>query len=362
MKNWMLLILSVTMVLPLKSLANENTLNIYNWSDYITDEAIEEFERRTGVDVIYDVYDSQEMAETKLLVGNAGYDLVVASGSFLQRQIKVGVYQPLDKSRLKNYRNLDEKILNIVASFDENNAYAIPYMWGTTGIGFNVDHAKRILGHVAVDSWSILFDEDKVKRFAECGVTIVDAPSEVYSAMLKYLGKNPNSESLDDLKLVETHLMKIRPFVRYFHSSSYVSDLADGEICLSMGWSGDVFMAANRALEVENGVNVDYVIPKEGAQGWADTFNIAADAKNVDAAYAFLDYIMEPKVIAGITNYVWYANGNRESTPLVDKEITSHPGIYPNKETYSNLFADKSRSLKFERQLTRMWTRVKAGQ
>ncbi|MFT5790247.1 MAG: putrescine transport system substrate-binding protein, partial [Shewanella sp.] len=307
-------------------------------------------------------YDSQELAETKLLLGKTGYDLVVSSGSFLQRQIKVGVFQPLDKSRLKNYHHLDPNVLNIVQSFDEGNQYAIPYMWGTTGIGYNIDKVSQILGDKPVNTWDLLFQADTVSKFTECGVAMVDAPSEVVSAMLKYLGKDPNSQSLDDLHLVEERLLAIRPYITYFHSSSYVSDLASGNICLAMGWSGDVFMAANRALEAKNGVNVDYAIPKEGAQGWADTFNITSDSKNVDAAYAFLDHILEPKVIAEISNYVWYANANADSLQYVDTEITSHPGIYPDKKTLSNLFADQSRSLKYERAMNRMWTRVKTGQ
>lgn len=362
MKTWKLaLSLAGFICTSLQAEDNHPTLHIYNWSDYISPSAIEEFEKRTGIDVIYDVYDSQQVAETKVLVGHSGYDLVVSSGSFLQRQIQAGAYQPLDKSRLKNYNNLDPKILDIVDAFDPGNKYAIPYMWGTTGIGYNVDKAQQILGKSPLNSWSILFDADKVKKFKDCGVAIVDAPSEVYSAMLKYLGKDPNSQDLNDLKLVEKHLKQIRPYIRYFHSSSYISDLANGDICLAMGWSGDVFMAANRASEANNGVHVDYVIPKEGAQGWADTFNITKDAKNVDEAYAFLDYIMEPKVIAGITNYLWYANANRKATPYIDKAILSHPGIYPNEQTYQNLFSDKSRTQKFERALTRMWTRLKAG-
>ncbi|ABV37015.1 putrescine-binding periplasmic protein precursor [Shewanella sediminis HAW-EB3] len=341
--------------------AAENTLNIYNWSDYISEEAIASFEAKTGIEVNYDVYDSQELAETKLLVGKTGYDLVVSSGSFLQRQIKVGVFQPLDKSRLKNYHHLDPKVLDIVASFDEGNQHAIPYMWGTTGIGYNIDKVSKILGNKPVNTWELLFQVDIVSKFTDCGVAMVDAPSEVVSAMLKYLGKNPNSQDLADLKLVEEHLLKIRPYITYFHSSSYVTDLASGNICLAMGWSGDVFMAANRAIEAKNGINVNYVIPREGAQGWADTFNITSDSKNVDAAYAFLDHILEPQVIAGISNYVWYANANQDAFEYIDTDITSHPGIYPDNKTRKNLFADKGRTLKYERAMNRMWTRVKTG-
>ncbi|ABV86530.1 polyamine ABC transporter substrate-binding protein [Shewanella pealeana] len=354
--------LLATLALFTSSVSAQSTLNIYNWSDYISEAAIASFEAKTGIKVNYDVYDSQELAETKLLLGKTGYDLVVSSGSFLQRQIKVGVFQPLDKSRLKNYYHLDPKVLNIVQSFDEDNQYAVPYMWGTTGIGYNIDKAAQILGEQPLNTWELLFQAETVSKFSECGVAMVDAPSEVVSAMLKYLGKNPNSQNLDDLKLVEERLLAIRPYITYFHSSSYVTDLASGNICLAMGWSGDVFMAANRALEANNGVNVDYVIPKEGAQGWADTFNITNDSKNVDAAYAFLDHILEPKVIAEISNYVWYANANADSQQYVDTAITSHPGIYPDENTLSNLFADEGRSLKFERAMNRMWTRVKTGQ
>ncbi|MGS0682485.1 polyamine ABC transporter substrate-binding protein [Shewanella sp. 125m-7] len=353
--------LLVTLALFTGSASAQSTLNIYNWSDYISEAAIASFEAKTGIKVNYDVYDSQELAETKLLLGKTGYDLVVSSGSFLKRQIKVGVFQPLDKSRLKNYEHLDPKVLNIVQSFDEGNKYAVPYMWGTTGIGYNIDKATQILGEQALNTWDLLFQAETVSKFTECGVAMVDAPSEVVSAMLKYLGKDPNSQNLDDLNLVEQRLLAIRPYITYFHSSSYVTDLASGNICLAMGWSGDVFMAANRALEANNGINVDYVIPKEGAQGWADTFNITVDSKNVDAAYAFLDHILEPKVIAEISNYVWYANANADSQQYINSDITSHPGIYPDDKTLDNLFADEGRSLKYERAMNRMWTRVKTG-
>ncbi|QFU22988.1 polyamine ABC transporter substrate-binding protein [Shewanella eurypsychrophilus] len=361
MKTQTKILLATLALCSISTSAAENTLNIYNWSDYISEEAIASFEAKTGIKINYDVYDSQELAETKLLVGKTGYDLVVSSGSFLQRQIKVGVFQPLDKTRLKNYHHLDPKVLDIVASFDEGNQHAIPYMWGTTGIGYNIDKVETILGDRAINSWELLFQVETISKFSHCGVAMVDAPSEVVSAMLKYLGKNPNSQDLADLNLVEEHLLEIRPYITYFHSSSYVTDLASGNICLAMGWSGDVFMAANRATEAKNGININYVIPQEGAQGWADTFNITSDAKNVDAAYAFLDHILEPQVIAGISNYVWYANANKDATHYVDTDITSHPGIYPDNKTRENLFTDKGRTLKYERAMNRMWTRVKTG-
>ncbi|WP_286240521.1 polyamine ABC transporter substrate-binding protein [Neptuniibacter halophilus] len=353
------LLLGCTLLTPLAHATENQTLNIYNWSDYITDEAIEHFEARTGIKVNYDVYDSQEMAETKVLLGDSGYDLVVASGAFLQRQIQAGAFQPLDKSRLKNYANLDPKVLEIVASYDPENQHAIPYMWGTTGIGYNVAQANRILGDTTPDSWKTLFEPEVISQFAECGVAIVDAPTEVSAALLKYLGKDPNSESREDLKQVEEKLRAIRPYVQYFDSSRYINDLANGEICLALGWSGDVFTASLRAAEADNGIQVDYVIPKEGAQGWADTFNLVADSGNAEAAYAFLDYLMEPEVIAGISDYIWYANANQAATPLVNPEITGHPGIYPTAETHKNLFGDRDRSAKYKRMLTRMWTRIK---
>ena len=361
------LVTGVALSLSLGSVAmadEEKVLNVYNWSDYIAEDTIANFEKETGIKVTYDVFDSNEVLEAKLLAGNTGFDLVVPSLSFLARQIQAGVFMPLDKSRLHNYKNLDPELMQRVGTLDKDNAYAIPYLWGTTGIGYNVKKVKEVLGDDApVDSWSLIFDPENLKKLKSCGVAFLDAPVEVIPAVLNYLGEDPNTF---DASLIQGKaqdlLMKLRPYITYFHSSQYINDLANGDICVALGWSGDVLQAADRASEADNGVEVAYVIPKEGAAMWFDMMAIPKDAKHPQNALKFLDYLMQPKVIADITNYVWYANANKASTPYVDKEILEDPGIYPTPEAAAKLYTFKVLPPKVDRVYTRTWTRVKTGQ
>lgn len=341
--------------------AEEMVLNVYNWSDYIAEDTIANFEERTGIDVNYDVFDSNEVLEAKLLAGNSGYDVVVPAASFLERQITAGVFARLDKSRLDNYGNLDATILERIAAHDPGNEHAVPYMWGTTGFGYNVAKVESVMSDAPTDSWRMLFDPDVVAELANCGVTLLDAPTEVFANLMGYLGRDPNSEDPEDVDLFEEHLLKIRPHIRYFHSSQNINDLANGEICVAMGWSGDMLIARDRAVEAGQGVDIAYTIPKEGAVIWFDNLAIPSDAPHPENAHLFLDYMMEAEVAAAISNYVFYANANSASLPYVDEEVKSDPSIYPSDAVKENLFADLADSPAFTRLLTRAWTRVKTG-
>ena len=337
-------------------------LRIYNWSDYIDESILEEFEAETGIDVTYDVYDSNEMLETRLFAGSTGYDIVVPTGEFLDRQIKAGVHQKLDKSKLPNLKNMWDVIAAQTAMNDPGNEYSINYMWGTTGIGYNVDKVKEILGQDEITSWDVIFDPEQIAKFADCGVQMLDASTELIPAALNYLGIDPNSTNSDDLAKAEELLLSIRPYVQKFHSSEYINALANGDICLAVGWSGDVIQAADRASEADQGVEVAYAIPEEGALLWFDQMVIPADAKNVEEAHKFLNYIMEPEVIAKATNYVYYANGNKASQPLLEEDLIGDPTIYPDETTMEKLYAKLPYDPKTDRLVTRIWTKVTTGQ
>lgn len=337
-------------------------VRIYNWSDYIDDEILEDFTRETGIEVVYDVFDSNEVLETKLLAGSTGYDIVVPSAEFLGRQIQAGVFQKLDQSKLPNLANMWDKISRQTAKYDPDNAYSINYMWGTTGVGYNVAKVKEILGVDAVTSWDIVFNPEIVAKFKDCGVYLLDAPAEMIPAALNYLGTDPDSRKPEDIARAEELLLSIRPFIRKFHSSEYINALANGEICLAVGYSGDVIQAATRAEEAGQGVEVGYAIPKEGAMLWFDQMAIPADASNVDEAHRFLNYIMQPEVIAKATNYVAYANGNKASQPLIDEAILNDPTIYPDEATTEKLFVKLPYDPKTQRIVTRAWTKVTTGQ
>lgn len=354
--------MSLTMLSAASLAAEEKVLNVYNWSDYIAEDTIANFEERTGIKVNYDVFDSNEVLEAKLLAGGTGYDVVVPSATFMERQIKAGVFRKLDKSKLTNWKNLDDGILERVAAHDSGNEHGVPYMWGTTGFAYNIKEINKHMPNAPTDSWDMLFKPEVVKNFADCGVTLLDAPTEVVSAAMNYLELDPNSQKAEDLKAAEDLLMKVRPYIRYFHSSQNINDLANGEICLAMGWSGDMFIARDRAAEAEQGIEIEYVIPKEGAVIWFDMMAIPADAPHPGNAHKWVNYILEPKVAAGISNYVWYANPNEAATKYVDEEVKGDPAIYPSDAVMSKLFPGKANTPQFTRLLTRTWTRIKSGQ
>lgn len=343
--------------------AEEKVVNVFNWSDYIAEDTLALFEKETGIKVVYDVFDSNEVLETKLLAGHSGFDVVVPSSTFLGKQIKAGVFMKLDRSKLPNHGNMDKKIMSILDIIDKNNEHAIPYMWGTTGFGYNVDKIKEILGEDApVDSWDILFKPEYVSKLKQCGVSMLDAGSEVLPPVMSYLGLDPNSLRAKDYKAAGELIGKVRPHITYFHSSKYINDLANGDICIALGWSGDIIQAQTRAEEAENGVNIAYSIPKEGANLWFDMMAIPKDAKHPNNAHKFLNFIMKPSVTAGISNYVAYANANEASYKLIDKEIWDNKGIYPSEETKKNLFIGIVLPPKINRIMNRTWTKVKTGQ
>jgi putrescine transport system substrate-binding protein len=340
----------------------EKVLHVFNWSDYIAEDTVPNFEKQSGIKVTYDVFDSNDVLETRLLAGNSGFDVVVPSASFLERQIKAGVFQKLDKSQLPNMKNLDPDIMNRVGLHDPNNEYSIPYLWGTTGIGYNEDKIKKILGDAKPDSWNYIYDPKLVAKFKDCGLSLLDAPDEILKTVLAWMGRDPNSQKEDDLKAAEAKLMPIRPFVRKIHSSQYIDDLANGDLCIAVGWSGDILQARDRAAEAGQGVKIKYAIPKEGTIVWFDMLAIPADAKHPKNAHAFINYLMEPQVAANDSNFVNYANGNAASFPMVSEEVKNDPGIYPTPEVKAKLFPSLAYGEDFQRLMNRMWTKFQTGQ
>jgi putrescine transport system substrate-binding protein len=341
---------------------SKRVVNVYNWSDYIAPEVLKEFTRDTGIDVTYDTFDSNDTLETKLLTGKSGYDVVVPSANFMQQQIKAGVFQKLDKSRLPNLAHAWPDITARLALYDPGNQYAVNYMWGTVGIGYNVKKAQEALGAEAkIDSWDIVFKPENIGKFRRCGVHMLDSADDILPAALKYLGLDPNSSRPDELEKAAALMAKIRPNVRKFHSSEYLNALASGEICLVLGFSGDIKQAQNRASEAKRGVEIGYAIPKEGAQLWFDNFAIPKDARNVAEAHAFIDYMMKPEVAAKNSNFIAYANGNLASQKFVDKAVLEDPGVYPVPETMAKLYIIAAHDAQTKRLMNRLWTRIKTG-
>jgi putrescine transport system substrate-binding protein len=340
----------------------EKVLHVYNWSDYIAEDTIPNFEKQSGIKVTYDVFDSNDVLETRLLAGNSGFDVVVPSASFLERQIKAGVFQKLDKSQLPNLKNMDADIMNRVGLHDPNNEYAIPYLWGTTGIGYNEDKIKKILGDAKPDSWNYIYDPKLVAKFKDCGLSLLDAPDEILKTVLAWMGRDPNSQKEEDLKAAEAKLMPIRPFVRKIHSSQYIDDLANGDLCIAVGWSGDILQARDRAEEAGQGVKIKYAIPQEGTILWFDMLAIPADAKHPKNAHALINYLMDPQVAANNSNFVNYANGNGASLSMVNDEVKNDPGIYPTPEVKAKLFPSLAYGEDFQRLMNRMWTKFQTGQ
>lgn len=338
-----------------------STVHIYNWSDYIGETTLADFEKATGIKPVYDVFDSNETLEGKLLAGRTGYDVVVPSNHFLGKQIKAGAFQKLDKAQLPNYANLDPALLKRLEKNDPGNQYAVPYLWGTNGIGYNVEKIKAVLGVDKIDSWAMLFEPENIKKLSSCGVSFLDSGDEMIPAMLNYLGLNPNSEDPEDYKKAEAQLLKIRPYVTYFNSSKYISDLANGEICVAAGFSGDIFQARARASEAGKGVEIAYVIPKEGGNLWFDMLAIPRDATNVKQAHAFINYVLNPEVIAQVSDTVGYANPNPKSGELMDQKVRTDEAVYPPQAVVDKLYVNSELPPKIQRLMTRSWTKVKSG-
>ncbi len=342
--------------------AEEKIVNVFNWSDYIDEEILSDFETETGIKVVYDVFDSNDILETKLLAGSTGYDVVVPSAGFLTRQIEAGVFQKLDKSKLSNIGNMWDVVQQQVDRFGPLNEYSINYMWGTTGIGYVESAIMERLPDAPVDSLAMLFDPDVVSKFADCGVHVLDAADELIPAALAYIGEDPDSKDKEIIAKTEAVFEAIRPHIQKFHSSEYINGLSNGDICLAIGWSGDIFQARDRADEADNGVTVIYSVPKEGALMWFDQIAIPKDAPHSDNAHQFINYMMRPEVVAKATNYVWYANGNKASQPLLEEDLFSDTSVYPTEEMLKTMYIVTPYAPRVQRVVTRLWTKVKSGQ
>ena len=339
----------------------EKKLFVYNWSDYIADGVVDDFKKETGIDVTYDFFDSNELLQSKLLQAHTGYDIVVPSAPFLEREVKAGSLQKLDKSLLPNLKNMDPALMKRVATHDPGNEHGVNYLWGTSGVGYNEDKIKAIMPDAPVDSFAMFYDPKIVAKFKDCGVSLLDAPSEVVGTVLIYLGKDANSERPEDLAAAQAVLLSIRPYIRYVNSSKYIEDLANGEICLALGWNGDVYQARDRAKDAGKKFTIKYSIPKQGAVMFFDMLAIPADAKHPKNAHLFINYLLRPDVAARNSNFKRYATMNAAAWPQVLTEVIGNPGIYPPPDVQARLVPDLAKSPQFTRQLTRTWTRFKTG-
>jgi len=337
-------------------------LNLYIWSDYLAADTLSNFEKQTGIKVHVAYFDTNETLETKLLAGSSGYDVVVPTASYFERQIKAGVYLTLDKSKLPNLKNMDPQLMGKVALHDPDNAHGIIYTWGSNGIGYNEKMVRALLPDAPLDSWRMVFDPAVASKVAKCGISVLDSPAEMMRAVYSYLGKDPNSQNPEDLALADGVLTKIRPFIRNINSSEYIEALANGDLCLSVGYNGDVMQARDRAREANKGIDINYAVPKEGSILWFDMLAIPKDAPDPDSAYAYLNYIMTPQVMADISNFKRYANGNLASQPLVQAAVRDDPRIYPPLEQRQKLAVQLADSADQTRAITRVWQKFKTGQ
>ena len=358
----MIRILLFLVAFALPASAADTTLNLYIWSDYLAPDTLKNFTKATGIKVNVDVFDSSEMLEAKMLAGGSGYDVIVPNGPVLSRLSKAGVIAPLDKSKLANIATQDPDILARSAGMDPGNAHGIVYMWGTSGLGLNRAKVQAALGKdVALDSWSLILDPAKAAKLAGCGIYVFDSQADVFEATLKYIDKDPHSTDPKDYEAAAAVWQKVRPFITKFHNSEYIAALANGDVCIAMGYSGDVFQARDRAVEAKNGNDIAYVIPKEGAVTWFDFLAIPKDAPHAGAAYAFLDYILKPEVVAKISDTVHYANGNAKAAALVSAALRKDKTVYPEADTMARLFPEVVPPQEIERLRTRLWNRIKSG-
>ena len=337
-------------------------LNLYIWSDYLAADTLSNFEKQYGIKVHPAYYDTNETLETKLLAGNSGFDIVVPTATYFERQIKAGAYLLLDKSKLPNLKNMDPQLMSRVASNDPGNAHGVIYLWGSNGIGYNEKMVKALMPDAPLDSWRLVFDPEVAAKVAKCGITLLDSPAEMLRAVYSYLGKDPNSQSAEDLAQAEAVLLKIRPYIRNFSSSEYIEALANGDLCISVAYNGDVMQARDRAREANKGIDIKYVVPKEGSILWFDMLAIPKDAPDPDSAYAFMNYMMTPQVIADVSNFKRYANANAASQPLVLPAVKDDPGIYPTPEQRQKLALQMADSPEQTRAITRVWQKFKTGQ
>jgi putrescine transport system substrate-binding protein len=342
--------------------ADGKVLNLYIWSDYLAPNALSEFERQTGIKVHVAYFDTNETLETRLLAGSSGFDIVVPTASYFERQIRAGVYQTLDKSKLPNLKNMDPQLMARVALHDPDNAHGVIYTWGTNGIGYNEKMVKALLPDAPLDSWRMVFDPAVASKLAKCGISVLDSPAEMVRAALSFLGRDPNSQKPEDLAVADATLSRIRPFIRNINSSEYIEALANGDLCVAVGYNGDVLQARDRAREANKGIEIKYMIPKEGSILWFDMLAIPKDAPDTESAYAFLNYMMSPQVSADVSDFRRYATANAAGQPLVQPAVRDDPGIYPAPELRQNLAVQLADSPDQTRAITRVWQKFKTGQ
>jgi len=337
-------------------------LNLFIWSDYLGPNTLAEFEKQSGIKVHAAYFDSNETLETRLLAGNSGFDVVVPTASYFERQIKAGVYLALDKSKLPNLKNMDPQLSAKVALHDAGNAHGVIYMWGTNGIGYNEKMIRELMPDAPLDSWRLVFDPVVAAKLAKCGISVLDSPAEMMRAVLNYLGRDPNSQKPEDLTIAEATLDKIRPYVRNINSSEYIESLANGDLCLAVGYNGDVMQARDRAREANKGIEIKYMVPKEGSILWFDMLAIPKDAPDPESAYAFINYMMNPQVIADVSNFKRFANGNAAAQPLVLASVRDDPGVYPPPQLREKLAVQLADTADQTRAITRVWQKFKTGQ
>ena len=357
----MLALLSTVLLGHAVSADEEKILNVYNWVDYIAPDTISNFEKEFGVKINYDVYDSTEMVEAKLLAGKTGYDVIIQSARYASRLIPVGIFYELEFDKLPLSSNLDPWVMQKMRLYDPGNRFGIPYMWGTTGYSYNVDMVGERMPNAPLDSAAMLFDPDVVSKFADCGVSILDEPTDVIPMVLLYLGLDPNSMDSADIARVEAQLKSVRPYIRYFSSAKMLNDMPNGEICVAMSWSADSATAMNRALEVGADIDLEYTAPVEGSMLWIDSIFITSDTQRPELAHQFVNYLLRPEVIADITNYTNYSSANTAATPYVLPEIVSNPILYPPDAERPRFDVGFIYGPKQERRRTRSWSRIKTG-
>jgi len=341
---------------------DKKVLNLYIWSDYLAPDTIPAFERLTGIKVHVSYFETNETLESRILTGSSGFDVVVPTAPYLQRQIRSGAYLPLDKTKLPNLANLDPDLMSRVALNDPGNAHAVVYAWGTYGIGYNEKKVAAALPNVPLNSWHLIFDPAYASKLAGCGISTLDAPAGVVRLVLKYLGRDPNAPSAQDLTDAETVLTRIRPYIRTIDSTNIIQAMANGDICIALGYNGDFVQARRRAQEAKNGVIVDFVIPQEGSLLWFDMLAIPRDAPNPANAHLFINYLLDPRVIANITDFIGFANANSAASPLLDASIAADTAVYPSRGEQERLFVQTEDSPDQSRAMTRLWQRFKTAQ
>lgn len=339
-------------------------LNIYNWSDYVDPDTVAAFEKDNNIKVRYDFYDSNETLEAKVLTGQSGYDLVAPSISNVGRQIQAGAYQPIDKSQISNYNNIDPDLLKLMDKVDPGNKFAVPYFWGINTIGINKDQVAKALGSDALPDniWDLVFNPEYTSKLKSCGISYLDSPVEQFPLVLHYMGKDANTENADDFKAAVEVMKKVRGDIKRFSSSGYIDDMARGDLCVVVGYGGDLHIAKNRAIEAKNGVNIDVLLPKQGVGVWIDSFMIPKDAQNVANAHKYINYTLDPQVAAKNGDYVTYAPASKPARALMNKEYADDPSIFPTQEVMDKSFVILPKSPDAQRVMVRFWQQLKAGQ